>query len=556
MYASFAKFLFYVFVKCLGMPKPTRIQYDIADWLQNGPTRRMIQAFRALGKSWITCVYACWRLWKNPDIRILIVSANEKKATENAVFIKQLIDTVPVLSPLRGGQLDSVLNFTVRGAGPSPSPSVRCDGIFGQITGARADVIIADDIEVPKNSETVTMREKLEGRAAEFSDVKKADGPSEIIYLGTPQTEESIYRNLPAKGYTIRTWTALYPREENLENYKDTLAPILLEDIEKDPSLMKPRSSQLGGAPTDPERFDEIELLERETERKAAGFNLQYMLDTRLSDAERYPLKLKDAIVMDLDKEVAPVRVTWASGKQNVIEELPLLGFDGDRFHRPMYVSKDFVKYTGAIMTIDPSGRGKDRTGYAVTRFLNGMVYLTRAGSLAGGYDMTSLETLCEIAKAEKVNKVRVEGNFGDGMYLELLEPVLQRIYSCGLEEYKVTGQKERRIIDKLEPVLGSHRLVVDRSLVEEDASQPNDREHKLFYQLTHVTAERGSLRNDDALDALAEGVAYWTNHMDRRVEDAEAQHKEELREERLKVFMERATRGRYRRNHKYAERP
>ena len=38
----------------LDLPSPTRAQYAIADYLQNGPKRLHILAFRGVGKSWIT----------------------------------------------------------------------------------------------------------------------------------------------------------------------------------------------------------------------------------------------------------------------------------------------------------------------------------------------------------------------------------------------------------------------------------------------------------------------------------------------------------------------
>lgn len=560
LYNSFPKFLWMLWTKFLDLPRPTRVQYDIARYLQDGPAKRMIQAFRGVGKSWITCAYVVWRLWRDPQLRILIVSANEKKAAENAIFIKQLIDTVPLLAPLRGGSRDSMLNFDVGPARPSPSPSVRCDGIFGQITGARADIIIPDDIEVPKNSETEAMREKLEDRAKEFASVKKPEikgrpgTQSEVIYLGTPQSQESIYRHLPDKGYEVRVWPARYPTEENLLNYSGMLAPMLMKELEDDPSLAKSVGSASGGAPTDPERFDDMDLIDREAEYKAAGFTLQFMLDTRLSDAERYPLKLKDLMVMDIDPEIAPVKVTWASSKEQRIEGLPNLGFDGDRYHSPMYISKDhFEPFQGAVMVIDPSGRGKDETGYAITKMLNGIVYLVDAGGLKGGYDTETLEDLARLAMKHKVNTVLVEGNFGDGMYLQLFEPVLKRIYPVHLEEYTVSGQKEARMLDKLEPVVQGHRMVVSRSLIEKDAEDGLGRDYRLFYQFTHLTRDRGALKHDDRLDALAEAVGYWTESFDRDTVSAEDEHKEKLREARLKQFMERVGRMKGRRRDRYA---
>ena len=532
MAKSFRKFLYYVWKEILGLPEPTKRQYELAHFLETGQRKRFIQAFRGIGKSYIACAYIVWRLWKNCELKAMIVSANEYKATENAIFIKLLVDTIPELYELRGGTRDSVLAFDVRGCRPSPTPSVRAVGIGGQMTGGRSDILLPDDIEVPKNSETETMREKLDKQSQEFASIAKPN--SEIIYLGTPQTEESIYRKLPAKGYQVRIWPARFPTAENLENYGPYLAPQITQELANEEGLGVAKGSTLGGSPVDPQRFDELVLQEKELEYARSGFTLQFMLDTRMSDAERYPLKIKDLICMDVNSEVAPVQVTWASGKDRAIDGMPNVGFDGDRYHEPMYVAKDFVKYTGSVLFIDPSGRGKDETSFAVTKFLNGMIFVTRWGGLKGGYSETTLKALALIAKEEKVNQIMVESNWGDGMYTSLLAPVLKVIYPCSLEEYKVTGQKEARIIDKLEPVMNGHRLVIDKGLVERDATEDKIR-YSSLYQLSHLTRDRNSMKHDDRVDVLAEAVGYWTEQLDRDSQDGERQHKERLLAEELK---------------------
>ena len=45
----------------LDLPNPTRAQYAIADYLQHGPKRLQIQAFRGVGKSWILEPLFCGR---------------------------------------------------------------------------------------------------------------------------------------------------------------------------------------------------------------------------------------------------------------------------------------------------------------------------------------------------------------------------------------------------------------------------------------------------------------------------------------------------------------
>src|SRR5690606_31518637 len=109
-------------------------------------------------------------------------------------------------------------------------------------------------------------------------------------------------------------------------------------------------------------------------------------------------------------------------------------------------------------------GRGKDETGYAVLYQLNGYLFLMEWGGMKGGYDDKTLQALADIGKKWKVNAVVIEGNFGDGMYLKLFSPVMTKTHRCELVEAKSKGQKEQRIADVLEPVLGSHKLVVSES--------------------------------------------------------------------------------------------
>ncbi len=282
----------------LNLPSPTPLQYDIALYLQHGPRRRMIEGFRGVAKSFLSAGYVCWKLWKNPQLKIMVVSASKERADAFSVFVKQIIESFEPLSHLRprSDQRNSNLAFDVGPATPDQSPSVKSVGITGQLTGSRADIIIPDDIEVPKNSMTVVQREKLAELIKEFDAVIKPGG--EIVYLGTPQTEESIYNKLPERGYDIRVWPARYPKDaKQRAMYGDRLAPIIALAFDANPAL--------AWTPTDPIRFNEADLQEREASYGRSGFALQFMLDTTLSDAERYPLKLADFIVMDIDREVA-----------------------------------------------------------------------------------------------------------------------------------------------------------------------------------------------------------------------------------------------------------
>ena len=146
--SDFRAFL-YVVWKHLALPDPTPLQYDIANYLQTGPKRKIIQAFRGVGKSWITSAYTLWRLYWNPQLNILVVSASKERADAFSTFTMRLISEMDLLAPLMPdfarGQRSSKIAFDVGPARASHAPSVKSAGIFGQITGSRADIIIADD---------------------------------------------------------------------------------------------------------------------------------------------------------------------------------------------------------------------------------------------------------------------------------------------------------------------------------------------------------------------------------------------------------------------------
>lgn len=520
---DFRNFLFLMWAH-LGLPAPTFVQYDISQYLSRGPRRRMIQAFRGVGKSWITAAFVIWRLYLNPNERILVVSASKDRADAFSIFVKRVIAEWPLVQHLmaRPGQRDSNVAFDVGPSEAHQAPSVRSVGISGQLTGGRATIIVADDVEVPGNSLTQLMRDQLSEKVKEFDAVLVPGG--EVIYLGTPQTEMSIYNDLPARGYEVRVWPARYPKD--LNKYGSQLAPSLLERMEADPTLVVAFEGR--GAPTEPARFHDVDLMEREASYGRGGFALQFMLDTSLSDADKYPLRTSDLIVMSLDKTVGPVKVAYAKGPDQLMQDLQSVGLKGDRYYRPMYVSRDFTGYAGVTMYIDPSGRGADETSYACVAQLNGQLYVLEVGGFRDGYSDATMQSLAEAAKRNGVRFIRIEPNYGGGMFDKLFAPWLLKVgYPCTIDDDppRSVTQKERRIIDTLEPLISQHRLVVDRKVIEEDLKVEN-RDYQLMYQLTRITRDKGALRHDDRLEALAGACAYFVELMAQDQRKVEEDHR------------------------------
>jgi hypothetical protein len=529
---NFKNFL-YLCWKHLNLPEPTPIQYDIADYLQSSEKRLVIEAFRGVGKSWITSAFVCHQLLLNPQRNILVVSASKSRADDFSTFTQRLIGEMPILKHLvpRDNQRSSKVSFDVAPATASHAPSVKSMGITGQLTGSRADLIIADDVESANNSQTQLMRDRLGETVKEFDAIIKPE-VGRIIFLGTPQTEMSLYNDLEERGYKTKIWTALYPSKAQLISFGHKIASMIASITDKE------------GQPTDPKRFDAVDLLERQSSYGKSGFNLQFMLDTTMSDANRYPLKLNDLIVMSgcSTWKEAPAKIQWASGVEQIKAinpDLPNVGLKGDYYVAPMYTSSEFTKFEGSVMAIDPSGRGEDKTAYCVLKMLHGVLYLTAIGSLDGGYSDETMSRLSHIAKEQEVNYVVIESNFGDGMATALLKPVMAKIHPCEIEEVRHNIQKEKRIIDTLEPIMNSHRLVIDDLLIKEDFKLEPD--HQLFRQMTRITRDKGALRHDDQIDALAIAANYWVERMDRDQTLSYNQHKEDLINQDLERFMESA---------------
>ena len=363
-------------------------------------------------------------------------------------------------------------------------------------------------VEVPKNSGTQMQRDKLAEAVKEYDAILKPNG--QIIYLGTPQNEASLYNTLQQRGYITRIWTVLYPESQaERDSYGDNLAPFIAQRYDSDPE-------KWAGKPTDPERFDDIEIAKRKLSYGRAGFALQFMLNTNLSDYEKYPLKVSDLIVEELDMHETSTKWSWANGIQQRLQDIPCVAMKGDMYYAPLSRSPETMPYTGTVMAIDPSGRGKDESSYAIMKSLNGFLFLMDVGGFEEGYSDLTLTKMAQLAKFWEVNEIVVEANFGDGMFTKVMTPIFSKIHPCAITEVKNTKQKELRIIDTLEPVLMRHKLIVNRSVIENDYRRyETNQAYSLIYQMTRMCRDKNAIAHDDRLDAVTMATSYWLDNMD-----------------------------------------
>jgi hypothetical protein len=478
----------------------------------------MVEAQRGQAKTTVAALYAVWCLIHSPAHRILIISAGGTQATEIATLVVRLITTMDILECMvpdkMAGDRSSVEAFDIHHSlkGLDKSPSVACVGIDSNLQGKRADLLIADDVESGKNAATPMQRAKLLHITKDFTSINST---GRIIWLGTPQTLDSIYNSLPGRGVHIRIWPGRYPTPEQRKFYGSHLAPTIAARLDARPELGT-GGGLLGdqGQPMDPVILDEHKLQAKELDQGTAYFQLQHMLNTSLSDALRYPLKPELLIVMRPSGDRWPLQVVRGM-TEDKLRHAQSAGF-AFKLTMPHEVSTETAKPEHVVMYIDPAAGGAngDETAWAIGGMLNGTLFVLSVGGIAGGYTPDKLNFLALKAKEYKVDIVKIEKNMGFGAFREVLSPVLRKEWpTCQIDDDMVSGQKEARIIATLAPMMGRGAIVFHEDIVREDehycqsyvaAAQQS---YSLFYQLAKLTNQRNALVHDDRADAL-EGLA------------------------------------------------
>ena len=487
---DFRNHLYFCF-KYLGLGQPTPKQYAMAHRLQVGTNNMLLQAGRGDGKSVIMACYVSWLLLLNHNTTILVLSAGADRAIKFVFQTRAILTQVPYMKDLEPmeNDKDSAFGFNVHTRTQfGQDLSVTAKGITSQITGLHADQIICDDIEIVENSDSPQAREKLWERCLELENVVNKVDVASIRFLGTPQSRDSVYNKLGGIYPTVK-FPAVMPDLTNPEEIENVDEYILGLGIES-------------GESTQPERFPTEKLAEIEAKIGPTNFDLHYKLKTSSADVKRYPLRLEDLIVLDVDPEVFPVKVVHA--KSVVNKRVSSFGMKGDLVYEPMHIEPAFAPYNQTILFIDPSGRGADETALCVASFAHGYIVVHELTGIQGGYDSVTLMKICKLINQYKINLVKYESNYGDGMFGKIIQPVIaQSCGQIGIEEYKVTGSKENRILSTLEPIMAQHRLVFDVGVIQ-------DKENQI--QITRLQNKRGALKHDDRVDVLSAAVSHWVN--------------------------------------------
>ena len=493
-----------------GFVPPTEPQIQIARYLTDPTIKRgALQCHRGSGKSDVTAAFALYKLCQNPDEKILVLSATSDKAKSFTKLCMDMIygiDFLDFLKPV-GDQRASSIAFDVGPAAASATPSVYSRGIKSQITGLRSSLIIGDDIEIMDNSATQPLRDKLLEKTQEFESIILPGGDSKILYLGTPQSTFTVYRDLALRGYKPLVWPARYP--DDIDAYDGCLAPMLVDALAANP--------ELAGTPTD-SRFPERELKERLASTSPAYFQLQFLLNTDLSDSDKFPLKVKHLMVRTLGKKPFD-HYEYSDDKRYALNDYTAYGLKDDYYVAPSYVSETLSEYTSTVISVDPAAGGKDETVAVVVSVTREGFYCLRAMRAFSetGYTDGVMQEIIKLARTYDCHQAIVEKNMGHGMYgYSLSKIAVEMGYAIGIDEVTATTRKEKRIIDTLAPVFHQHRLIVDPQVIQYDNSSNPKMEYSkrlermLFRQIPLIFDQKDALSHDDRVDALSQAIAWF----------------------------------------------
>lgn len=530
--------------KTIGLPKPTPLQYDFCEYLDDGavgldPTRegdrKILMAFRGASKSYVTTAFGVCCLRRDRTERILVTSATAKFAGGIATFAYSMVRGFDWLADMKPGsdQRQSALAFDVAGAPAAKDESFASEGIFGQITGRRATKIIGDDLETPNTSETETARADLRKRMGEFGAIILPGGS--IYLLGTAQTEDTVYKEYAEeKGFELRIYPIVYPtpdadpKKDELVKYGPRLAPFISKALAANP--------ELAGTSTEPSRFTELDILARRKLWGRTEFDRQFKMFMDAGVGKGNPLKLRDLIVMEIPAP-RPSDPDFRLPSEIVYNPMPSNRWDiqvdsltGDSHLYGPAEADIWVPAEQVVMFIDPSGTGKDETTWTIGAGLLGRVFALMQGADTEGFSAPVMRRIAADAKRWRVTTIVIEKNFGQGMFGELLFPHLQDIqWACEIVE-ETAGQqmKERRIVGTLEPLMTDHRLVVAAEMLRtdfevdyEDIEAVKRRYHRLTYQLTRMTSQKDCVPFNDRVDGLSGLAKHFIGVLTRQLQKA-----------------------------------
>ena len=429
-----------------GMTTPD-CHITIADWLENNQNepRKILQAFRHIGKSYILCCYVSWKLLTDPNYTCIIVSAKKQLAMRNSMMIRSIIESNPLTQHLKSDLYSwQATEFTVERDSIQLNPSVTVTSLTSAITGKHSHEIIGDDVEISTNVNTLDARDFIKERVMEFGKIAK-----KILLVGTPHHEDSIYRHCKSVGYDKELKLPVYNKKGELT------------------------------WPNHPDDMFTWQWLERiKNESTEGDFKSQFLL---------VPAKTYDAL-MDINKiEVYEDEFTYQHLPQPMGGYLPIVRLGKNQIQR-------------MVAAWDPATglRGRDDSVLAITcRDTNGIVYVHDTIELSGATNKEFDQQCEEIIRAcekYKIGHIYLEENFSVTLKTELKRKILEKKKKIVVMSEFRNSNKLNFLAQTLEPIIKVGKLRIHKRVSDHG---------KFMAQLEEFPYQK----HDDFLDATAMSI-------------------------------------------------
>ena len=417
------------------------LHLKIAEWLERswntGRTRLLLMAFRSSGKSTLVGLFAAWLLYRNPQLRILVLAADFGLAKKMVRNVKRIIELHALTSGMKPDKADQWASdrFTVKREFELRDPSMLARGISSNITGSRADIVICDDVEVPGTCDTAEKRADLREKLLEISYVLVPGGTQ--LYVGTPHTFMTIYADEPRADYG--------EDRAFLEGFRLLKIPVLDER----------------GKSAWPERFNALTLEQIKLQTGPNKFASQMMLK---------PVNIAEG---RLDPELLNIY----DGELDYCKELQTL-FLGDRklvsasgWWDPAFGTAAGDNSVLACLFTDEEGN----------YFLHRLEYIKikprasdakRQSEEQPGQQSDEATAQCRIvsrlARALYLPSVTVETNGIGGFLPSILRNVMaEHRTPCSVNSAASTRPKDIRILEGFDAVMAARRLYVHKSVIQ-----------------------------------------------------------------------------------------
>lgn len=462
---SFAAF-FSMWADLRGWEVPD-VHWQAVHWISTFHDLGVLRCFRGFGKSTILAVYNAWRFYDDPAYRILHQSESDGTAYKTSRDTQNVLNRHPLTAGMfkEGG----VEQWWVHGNEDPRNGSMYSRGILSNVTSARCNEAQNDDIEVPRNIRTPEAREQLEYRLSEQTFIMVPGGRQ--LFIGTPHTHDSIYDKMEALGADCLT-IPLFASEHRIETatastYALPFAPeYVFAGIGKGSRLLREGTDYrvegkrlVFASPPQvlvdcyagcawPERFTRDDLQKRRRKTKTANYwDSQYQLHSR--PVHEIRLNPESIPVYDCEPHFT-------------------------RANKVLQCWLGQARIVGGSLHWDPSSGKLRSDASAVAMVLqdeNGNRYWHRAERLTGevakfadnGKQITGGQVfqLCDLVEKFGLRSVVVETNGIGGFAPTVLRAALKQrgIAGCGVKEVQKGQNKNRRILEALEPLMLSRML-------------------------------------------------------------------------------------------------